>query len=288
MRRRTAFRVSGAFVLLVLALLGAAFVVGLQEAVSPPLRREARLGFADWPTGAPPLRAALLSDIHLGNRAMTAERLGRIVEAVNAARPDVVLIAGDFLAGRRSDGAAQKAAALAAPLSRLRAPLGVVAVLGNHDYWTEPGAVRAALEKAGVTVLANQAVQRGPLALLGVDDAFSGHDDVPATLASARVRGLPVVLSHSPDVVHRLGTGFPLVLAGHTHCGQIVLPWYGPVTTRAPLAGWRPLYDPRYRCGLVERDGRTVVVTAGLGSGTTPIRLGAPPDWWLLTLGPRR
>jgi predicted MPP superfamily phosphohydrolase len=89
-------------------------------------------------------------------------------------------------------------------------------------------------------------------------------------------------------VVRGLGTGFPLVLAGHTHCGQIVLPWYGPVTTRAPLAGWKPLYDARYRCGIVAREGRRVVITAGLGSGTTPIRLGAPPDWWLLTLGPGR
>ena len=274
--------------LLVLALLGGAFFVGLQEAVSPPVRREARLALAGWPRDAPPLRVALLSDIHLGNRAMTLDRLRRMVEDVNEARPDIVLIAGDFLAGRRSDGAEEKAAALTAPMSRLRAPLGIVAVLGNHDYWTAPDAVRAALEKAGVTVLVNRAVQRGPLALLGVDDPFSGHDDVRATLASARLHGFPVVLSHSPDVVHRLGVGFPLVLAGHTHCGQVVLPWYGPVTTRAPLAGWKPLYDPRYRCGIIERKGRRVVVTAGLGSGTTPIRLGAPPDWWLLTLGPGR
>lgn len=288
MRRRTALRAGGVLLLLLLALLGGAFLVGLREAVSRPVRREARLALAGWPRDAPPLRVALLSDIHLGNRAMTPERLGRIVEEVDAARPDVVLIAGDFLAGRRSDGAEEKAPALTAPLSRLKAPLGVVAVLGNHDYWTAPDAVRAALERAGVTVLANRAVQRGPLALLGVDDAFSGRDDVPATLASARVRGVPVVLSHSPDVVHRLGAGFPLVLAGHTHCGQVVLPWYGPVTTRAPLAGWKPLYDPRYRCGVIARDGRTVVVTAGLGSGTTPIRLGARPDWWLLTLAPRR
>ncbi|MBV9931231.1 MAG: metallophosphoesterase [Alphaproteobacteria bacterium] len=287
MRRGGARRTGVALVLLLLALLAGTFVYGLREAVSPPLRREARLALPGWPRGTPPLRVALLSDIHLGNRAMTPARLHAIVASVNAAHPDIVLLAGDFVAGRRSDGATAKAAALSAPLSRLRAPLGIVAVLGNHDYWTDPGAVRAALAKAGVTVLANQAVARGPLALLGVDDAFSGHDDVPATLAS-HVRGVPVVLSHSPDVVHKLGAGFPLVLAGHTHCGQVVLPWYGPVTTRAPLAGWKPLYDPRYRCGLVQSDGRRVVVTAGLGSGTTPIRLGAPPDWWLLTLGPRR
>ena len=280
------FRAAGILGLVLVLLLGGAITYGLREAVSAPVRREAHIALPRWPRDAPPLRVALLSDIHLGNRAMTSDRLQRIVEQVNESDPDLVLIAGDFIAGRKSDGAAEKAAALTAPLSNLRAPLGTVAVLGNHDYWTDAAAVRAALTKAQVIVLANAAVQRGPLAILGVDDAFSGRDDVRATLASAHVRGVAVVLSHSPDVVHKLGVGFPLVLAGHTHCGQVVLPWYGPITTRAPLAGWRPLYDPKFRCGIIEARGRRVIVTAGLGSGTAPIRLGAPPDWWLLTLGP--
>jgi uncharacterized protein len=136
-------------------------------------------------------------------------------------------------------------------------------------------------------VLGNEAVRRGPLAIIGVDDSFSGHDDVVAAAASwEKVGGIPLVLTHSPDAAHKLPGGLPLVLAGHTHCGQVVLPWLGPVLTRGPKQQWRPLYDPRYRCGVVREANRIVVVTAGLGSGTLPVRFGAPPDWWLVTVGP--
>ena len=79
----------------------------------------------------------------------------------------------------------------------------------------------------------------------------------------------------------------PLVLAGHTHCGQVVFPLIGPLLSRSPREHWRRLYNPRYRCGLVRDPGRVVIVTAGVGSGTTPIRLGAPPDWWLVAIGPK-
>jgi predicted MPP superfamily phosphohydrolase len=262
-------------------------IVGVREAVSRPVERRLTVGLFGWPSDASPLKVALLSDIHLGNYAMDAGRLRRIVGQVNAARPDLILLAGDFVAGHDSAGAAERAAGLEAPLSQLTAPLGVVAVLGNHDHWTSPEAVRAALIRAGVTVLGNEAARRGPLAILGVEDAFSGHDDVGATVASWKaIGGIPLVLTHTPDLAHKLSGEFPVVLAGHTHCGQVVLPWLGPILTRSPMQQWRPLYDTRYRCGVVRDVNRTVVVTAGVGSGTSPVRLGAPPDWWLLTVGP--
>jgi predicted MPP superfamily phosphohydrolase len=297
--RKEAFQVGGTVkraaktsigaALAAILLLGGVLAYGAHEAASRPIERRLTVGFSLWPRDAGPLDVALLADIHLGNRAMNPRRLAAIVAQVNAAHPDLVLIAGDFLAGRDGVGAAERAAALQAPLSRLRAPLGVVAVLGNHDHWTVPDAVRRVLVRAGVTVLANAATRRGPVTILGVDDAFSGRDDIAATLASSKgLGGIPIVLTHTPDLVHKLRGAFPLVLAGHTHCGQVVLPWYGPLLTRAPREGWKPLYDPRYRCGIVRDPGRLVLVTAGLGSGTAPIRLGAPPDWWLVRVGPRR
>lgn len=272
-----------------LLLAGLLVAIGLREAKSDAVERRMTLGLAGWPTDTPPLTIALLSDIHLGNRAMNAERLGRIVSEVNAARPDLVLLAGDFMVGHDAVGASQRAAGLQAPLSRLTARLGVIAVLGNHDHWTSPTSVRAALVRAGVTVLQNEALQRGPITILGIDDAFSGHDDVGATLASwRRVGGIPLVLTHAPDVALKLPSDLPLVMAGHTHCGQVVLPWMGPLLTRGPKQQWRTLYDPRYRCGVVQDRGRVVLVTAGLGSGTSPLRLGARPDWWLIRIGARR
>ena len=125
--------------------------------------------------------------------------------------------------------------------------------------------------------------------MVGIDDSYSGHDDVKRAAESwAAIGGVPIILTHSPDLVRKLPGGFQLVLAGHTHCGQVVLPWYGPLLTRSPRENWRPLYDARYRCGVVRDPHRVVVVTAGLGSGSSPIRLGARPDWWLLSIGPRR
>jgi predicted MPP superfamily phosphohydrolase len=268
------------------ALLGLAVIIGLREARADPIVRRAMIALPGWPPGARPISVALVSDIHLGNRAMDAGRLERLVAQVNSAHPDLVLLAGDFLVGHAPDGAADRAARLTLPLARLRAPLGVVAVLGNHDYWTAPDAIRSALREAGVTILENEAVQRGPIALVGIADAFSGHDRPAKALSAARgLNGPRIILTHSPDLAPRLPAGLPLVLAGHTHCGQIVAPWIGPLLSRSPRDHWRRLYNPRYRCGLVSDPGRVVIVTAGIGSGTMPIRLGAPPDWWLVTLG---
>ena len=283
--RRITWWLSGLGIALML-LASLFLIVGLREAASRPVERRLTLALPGWPSDARPIRIALLSDIHFGSYAMDAGRLRRIVGQVNAARPDLVLLAGDFVAGHDPTGAAQRTAGLEAPLSDLNAPLGVVAVLGNHDHWASPNAVRAALVRAGITVLGNEAARRGPLAILGVDDAFSGHDDVAATVASWQtIGGIPLVLTHTPDLVHKLSGEFPLVLAGHTHCGQVVLPWLGPILTRSPKQQWRTLYDRRYRCGVVRDVNRIVVVTAGVGSGTSPVRLGAPPDWWLLKVG---
>jgi hypothetical protein len=267
---------------------GVLVAIGLDEAVADPKIRRVDVALPGWPPNQRPLSIALLADIHLGNRAMDLRRLNSIVDKVNGARPDLVLIAGDFLAGHDKAGSMEAAAGLHEPLSRLRAPMGVVAVLGNHDHWTSPDAVSAALGKADVILLTNRAIRRGPLAVIGVDDAFSRHDDLGSAVESwKRIGGVPIVLTHSPDLVHRLGPNIPLAAAGHTHCGQVVIPWIGPLLRRSPLQQWRPLYDPKYRCGVIRTGGRTVIVTAGLGSGTIPIRLGAPSDWWLIRVGRR-
>ena len=273
--------------LLLLLVATITLVVGLANVQALPIVRRASVQLPALPAGTAPIRIALLSDIHLGNRGMEPARLARIVDQVNAVRPDLILIAGDFVTGYDAAGAAERAAGLTAPLSQLRARYGVVAVFGNHDHWTAPAAIRSALARAGVEILDNQAVRRGALAIVGVGDHFSGHDDLPRAVTEARrISGIPIVLTHSPSIVTALPAGFPLVLAGHTHCGQIVLPGVGPLLSRAPHARWRRLYPPRYRCGLVRDRGRLTIVSAGVGSGTVPVRLGAAPDWWLLTLLP--
>jgi uncharacterized protein len=246
-----------------------------------PIKRTAALRVAALPPAMPPIRVALLSDIHAGNRGMLPARLADIVRRVNAQQPDVILLAGDFIIGESPDGAAQNVAELAS-LSDLRARWGVFAVLGNHDHWTAPDAMRRQLAKAGIVVLENAAVRRGPLAIVGIGDRFSGHDNIAQATAQADILGgIPVVVTHSPDIAPELPVRFPILLAGHTHCGQMVLPWVGPIVR---YSHWKRLYDPKYQCGRVDDGGRTTIVTGGVGSGAVPVRINAMTDWWLITL----
>lgn len=273
--------VSGALVAALVAFAG----LGYREARADPIVRRASIALPDWPAGAAPVTIALLGDIHIGSAAMDAERLTRIVAQVDALHPDLVLIAGDMVFGHDAANGARFAERLRAPLSRLHAPLGVVAVPGNHDHWTALPAIERALRQAGVTILANGSTVRGPLAIVGVDDAFSGHADSRTALAGHGA-GAVVMVSHSPDVVPLLWHGaVPLLLSAHTHCGQVVLPWIGPLDLYGPFAG-HSLYDVHYRCGVIHDPGRTTIVTAGLGTSVAPIRWGAPPDLWLIRVGP--
>jgi predicted MPP superfamily phosphohydrolase len=262
------------------------FVVGLAiaayafaEARRDPVVRRATIALPLWPAGGRPVRVALLSDIHLGSAASDAPRLRRIVARIDALRPDLILIAGDFIFGERADGAALHGPALVAPLRALHAPLGVIAVLGNHDYHTGAVVVRRQLQAAGIRLLRNQAAQVGPLSIGGIDDSVTGHARaVSTTNLTRKTPGARILLTHSPDVARFLTPDMTLLLAGHTHCGQVVLPLIGPIAE---------VSAPRYRCGIVREGTRTVVVTAGVGTSGVPFRLGAPPDLWLLTLGPK-
>ncbi|MFN3726347.1 MAG: metallophosphoesterase [Allosphingosinicella sp.] len=250
-------------------------------ATRDPVVRETRVGLDGWPEGQRPLRVVLASDLHVQGPDMPPERLARIVEQINALRPDLVLLAGDFSGDRQLATRWYSYDEALAPLAGLRAPLGSVAVLGNHDHWRDPGAASRALVANGVRVLANDALRAGPLAVGGLDDDFTGRDDLPRTMERMRaVGGVPILLSHSPDPFPELPSEIGLMLAGHTHCGQIRLPLVGAITSESR-------HGSRYSCGRVDENGRTVIVSAGLGTSVLPFRLGAVPDLWLVEVGPR-
>lgn len=261
-----------------LALLGFAYWTATRD----PVVRETEVALPGWPDGAGSVRAVLLTDLHVAGPDMPPERLARIVAQVNALRPDLVLIGGDFISDKRTATRFYPVDQAVAPLAGLQAPLGTIAVLGNHDHWRDAAAMRRALETAGITVLDNDAVARGPLAIGGLDDDFTGHADVPRTVAALRrLPGARLLLSHSPDPFPAMPDEVRLMLAGHTHCGQIRLPLIGAITTMSR-------YDERYACGRIDEAGRTLIVSAGLGTSVLPLRLGAVPDLWLVTLRPAR
>ena len=268
-----------AFVLLAMAmLLGAK---SWWDTMAEPRLRRAAITLAALPQGSDPIRVALMSDIHVAGPDMSPGRLASIVQRVNALHPDLVLIAGDFVSDKDTATHIYSTAQAIAPLAGLRPQLATVAVLGNHDHWRDAGEVTRELTRLGVAVLVNEARRFGPLAIGGLDDDFTGHADLPATLDALRkAGGIPILLSHSPDPFPEVPRPIGVMVAGHTHCGQLRYPWGGSPATMSR-------YGDRYACGMVREDGKVLVTTGGLGTSVLPIRFGTRPEIWLIDLRPR-
>ncbi|HEX8413287.1 MAG TPA: metallophosphoesterase [Sphingomicrobium sp.] len=265
--------------LLTLAFVGLAACTGYAfwEAHSMPRVRQLELHVFRGKPLAQPIRIAFLSDTHLAGPSDSPARLRRVVAQVNAAKPDLVLLGGDYMGAPKGSDPGYTIEQAVRPFGGFKARFGVFAVLGNHDHWSGAQRTRRALEKVGVGVLANQAVVRGPMVIGGIDDDFTRHADVPATVRAVKAAGgIPIFFTHSPDLFAGLPSG-NLLLAGHTHCGQIVLPLIG--------SPWTPSqFGNAYRCGKHRNESRMVIVTAGIGTTALPFRFAAPPDWWLITV----
>ncbi len=165
------------------------------------------------------VRIAQLSDIHVGNLTPPSH-IRAAIDVANAATPDLILLTGDYVCWRRDEVERARD-----QLSGLRASR-VLAVLGNHDYFVWGAGVRSALEGNGYEVLRNQTtiaqVNGAPLAMVGVDDPVTRHDDLDAAFAGAPSTMTRVVLCHSPDRAPKIAArGAELVLSGHTHGGQM-------------------------------------------------------------------
>jgi predicted MPP superfamily phosphohydrolase len=215
-----------------------------------------------------PLRIAFASDFHAGPTTPPA-LLDAAVDALAAANADVVLLGGDFVGLRASDGPR-----LMSRLAHLRAPLGCHAVLGNHDYWTDAPAIAAMLEAAGIEMLTNRHILLPApfdgVRLCGLDDHTSGEPDVAA--AFGEDGPLRVVLMHAPSGLLDIGERhFDVALCGHTHGGQVALP------DGRPLLVSHGRLSRRYSAGRYDLgDGRTLLVSRGVGCTTVPVRLNAP------------
>jgi len=217
-----------------------------------------------------------LSDLHNGSplaRASLSERLA----AADGLAPDLVLFTGDLAA--RAEALEEAASAL----GRLKARDGIIAVLGNHDHWLGKQPVSEALAAAGVRVLGNEhmALERtgSALYLVGVEDCcYIGRDDLPGALRGVP-DGAPVIIAtHSPDIVFEpLAARASLILSGHTHGGQVVFPWIGPLYVPTRLGR-------RRMQGLLSVAGRLLYINRGLGEIFPPMRLHCPPEIALVTL----
>ena len=262
---------------------GGLLALGYSNARADPIVREAVIPVPDWPEGEPPLRVLALSDIHIAGPDMPPERVERIARRLNRLSPDLILVAGDLISEKRTATKIYSEEEVAAPFAAFEARYGMIVAPGNHDHWVNLDAMIAALRSLGITVLQNEAVQRGPVRIGAVDDDYTDHDDIPATFAALDELGVgpTLIVSHTPDIVPDLPRPVAAIFAGHTHCGQISLPVIGPLATMSR-------YGDRFACGMIRDGEQTVFVGAGLGTSLLPLRFGAPPDVWLVTLGPPR
>jgi predicted MPP superfamily phosphohydrolase len=252
-----------------------------------------------WRSG-PPLRIAMLTDLHFGEPFVSLARLEEIVATTNGLQPDLICLLGDFEPGHRFVSREVPRADWARSLAALKAPLGVRTVLGNHDWWADaeaqsrrtsvPLAARALMD-AGLPVLENDAL---PLLkdgkrfwVIGLGDQiayhrkgrkFFGRDDLAAALAAVTDEAPILLLAHEPDIFPKVPARIALTLCGHTHGGQVRILGYSPLVPSD--------YGNRYAYGHVVEAGRHLVVSAGIGPGKLPVRLGAPPEIVLVELAP--
>jgi predicted MPP superfamily phosphohydrolase len=246
-------------------------------------RRDLTHTVAGW-QGPDGLKVAIAADWHITRRAfmrvMTIERARAIVRDINAARPDIILLPGDLVASELDEPAlAPGAQEVAAVLGELRAPLGVHAVLGNHDWWQGGPAMAAALKQAGIRLLDNEAhpLAPTPLWLVGIGDDFTGHADAKRAVARLPAGAHALVLMHDPAPLTALPPVQGLIVAGHTHGGQVYLPLIGALSipTTAPRA---------WAYGWVTHGPNRMYVTSGLGVSVLPLRFNMRPEWALITI----
>jgi predicted MPP superfamily phosphohydrolase len=232
---------------------------------------------------------------------MTPERIASLVEHANALRPDLIVLLGDYMSGMPLVTAQVEAPEWASALSGLKAPLGTLSILGNHDWWhdlaaqeagTGPTVARKALENVGIPVLENDAVRlekdghgfwiaglADQLALRPGRDrsTFEGLDDLDGTLAKVSGTSPVILLAHEPDIFPKVPWRVSLTLSGHTHGGQVRLFGHSPVVPSR--------FGNRFAYGHVVEHDRHLIVSGGLGFSILPVRFGMRPEILSIELG---
>lgn len=240
------------------------------ETVDCPLKQE-HAGLAG-------LRIAMVADFHF-DELQEGDFVSKCVEKINAQNPDLIVLGGDYVSHD-----SKPVEPLAELLAKLNAPLGVFAVLGNHDYWSGDNIITHLLSAAGIQVLRNAAetltFKHTPFQLAGLESMWVGKANYKTALPHQNPASLPVILAvHEPDFFDRVCKDPRLILqlSGHTHGGQVCAPFYGAMRL--------PSYGKNYISGLYRRHDNHIYVTRGVGTLFPHVRFCCPPEISLITLG---
>ena len=242
------------------------------------------------------VKIVFASDFHI--KPYQEKRLEKIVEMINEENPDIVVSAGDYVCGhtRHSTMPIEN---IAKTLGKIKTKYGFYTSLGNHDGWYNPDEITMALEENGIKVLSNSHtmvnINGQKIYITGIEDYDTGKPDINKALEGIKAKengeyNTPIImLSHSPDMFLKMPTEITLVLAGHTHGGQVRIPLLGPIFTASGYGdkyakGWKQEYmgklikvNPDNPIQL-KKEVKTLFVTRGIGVSILPFRFNCPPE----------
>ena len=234
-----------------------------------------------WPKELSGLRIALIADLHTGGWFIDENKLRLIVDRTNQLNPDLVVLLGDYVAPNSWHSRRVEPEITAGVLKDLRASLGVYAVLGNHDWWYNGAKVRRAFEQHGIPVLEDEVVEirwrDKSFWLAGLADLWTRPQQIDETIAKVPPGSTMIALTHNPDIFPRLPPNVPLLLAAHTHGGQVSIPLIG-----TPIVPSR--FGGKYTAGHAFENGHHMFVTTGIGTSILPVRFRVPPEIVVLTV----
>ena len=242
---------------------------------------EANIKLARWHKSCDGLKVVLLSDLHVGSPHNDLENLSRVIDAANQLNPDLILLAGDYVIHEVIGGHFVKPEPIAEQLEKLTAPLGVYAVLGNHDWWYSEAKIKAAFNKYHIPLIDNQSkyIKQGECKfwLAGIGDYWMGQHGIEKALADIPKQDTVLAFTHNPDVFYELPERISMTFAGHTHGGQVNLPVLGRLIVPSH-------YGEELAIGHIKQGGNNMFVTTGIGTSILPVRFRVPPEIALIRL----
>ncbi len=243
--------------------------------------RQQTIQIDNWPKELTGVRIAVIADFHTGAPFINDQKLQRIVDLTNQQQPDLIVLLGDYMSPNSWHSQRVEPEVTASALKNLKAPLGVYAILGNHDWWYNGPKVQRAFEANGIRVLEDDTVEiswRGKsFWLVGLPDLWTRPQHGSETIAKVPAGSTAIALTHNPDIFPTVPQSVPLLLAAHTHGGQVNLPLIG-----TPIVPSN--FGSKYTAGHVFENGHHMFVTTGIGTSILPVRFRVPPEIVILTI----
>ena len=210
------------------------------------------------------IKVVFVSDFHISK--LQKGRLKRIVKLINKQNPDLILSGGDFIKGHdgKNTLSIEEQAEI---LKNLKAPF--ITVLGNHDGWFDKTRVTNVLKDSGFTVLSNSNTKFNDIYICGLDDIQTGKPDIEKALENTD--GKRILITHSPDIYYNVKDSVDLILAGHTHGGQVSFPPFG-----APIVPSE--FGSKFANRIIKETQNTMIITKGIGTSILPVRFCSVPE----------